>query len=227
MKFGRLLSLAVVAAGLLVLGSESRAALITLPTTANNLEGNSVVFSNPSTTFSFQNLTATNTSLSGIEVNPLSPLGTPSSGTAVPPFGFQLAGGVVSAAQGQTSDLLVNYTIVSALPITSVTLIANGGTSPGGSASISETFIDGNTGLADGSFFFTGAGTFTFVLPTPTTHLIVSKDINVVGGVNGASYSDVRNVVNGAIPEPASVVMLGCGLVGALGLGLRRARKTV
>jgi hypothetical protein len=228
MKFGRLLSLAVLAATMLV-GSESRASLITLSNTANNLSGNSFVIGDK--TFSFQNVTATNTVLSSIQVNPLSPVGTTQAG-AIPPFGFQLAGGVVSAAAGQSSDLLLNFTVTSSGPlITSVTLFATGGGLNGGSAIISETLTNGNGGGSEGSFSLSGGGQTTFVLTGPATNnLIVSKDINVNGGSAGgsgtASYSDVRNVFNQGVPEPASVVMLGCGLVGVLGLSLRRMKKT-
>jgi len=73
-----------------------------------------------------------------------------------------------------------------------------------------------------------GGGQVTFVLTGPTTNILkVSKDINATAATGaGASYSDVRNLVNQTIPEPTSVVMLGCGLVGVLGLGLRRTKKT-
>ena len=60
------------------------------------------------------------------------------------------------------------------------------------------------------------------MLPTPTTVLTISKDINANGGSSTggiASYSDVRNLINtgGVIPEPASVVMLGAGLTESSG----------
>jgi len=229
MKLGRLLSLAVVAAGLVVIGSESRAASITLPTTANNLAGNSVLFGPPSTTFAFTGVTPTNTTLSGIVVNPLSPVGTASNTTATPPFGFQLAGSVVGASgSGVSSDLLITYTATTTGPnFVSMTLFATGSFTGTGSASIGETIINGNTNLVEGSFNLSGGGQVTFVLPTPTNNLLVSKDINALSGTNGSgSYSDVRNVINITIPEPASVVMLGCGLVGVLGIGLRRTKKT-
>jgi len=231
MNFGRVLSLAAVTAGLLLIGSESRAASINLPNTANNLQGNSVAFGPPSTTFAFTQVTAGGSQppvLSGITVNALS--GSTSNLLAVPPFGFQLAGSVVSATQGNTSDLLVVYTVTSAVPIVSVTLFATGGAANGGSSLISETLTNGNGNTPDGSFSLV-SGQVTFTLPTPTTVLIISKDINANGGSSAggiASYSDVRNLINtgGVIPEPASVVMLGAGLMGVLGFGLRRTKKT-
>ena len=96
-------------------------------------------------------------------------------------------------------------------------------------ALISETLTNGNGNTPEGSFSLV-SGQVTFTLPTPTTVLIISKDINANGGSSTggiASYSDVRNLINtGVIPEPASVVMLGAGLMGVLGLGLRRTKKT-
>jgi len=239
MKLGRLLSLAVVTAGLVLIGSESRAA--TLPASAATVAAGlpySVPFpAAPGWTIVFNAVTAGGSQppvLSGIQVNALSLAGSPnqpqpSSTLAVPPIGFQVAGGVTSATTGNSSDLLLNVTVTSPVPIVSVTLVATGGASGSGASIISETLTNGNGGGADGSFSLVGGGQVTFVLPTPTNNLIVSKDINsnggsIAGGI--ASYSDVRNSFNTVIPEPASVVMLGCGLVGVLGLGLRRTKKT-
>jgi hypothetical protein len=215
-------------------GTESRAAAISLPTTANLLQGNTVAFAPPTTTFSFTALTPTGTNggtptLSSIQVAPLSPVGAATNTAAVPPFGFALNGSVVSVAQGQTGDLLVQYTVTSAVPILQLILSATGGGFSGGSASISETITNNNGGGADGSFTLGNGGTVIFTLPTPTTSITVSKDINANGGSSvggGASYSSVSNLVVTTVPEPASVVMLGCGLVGAIGLGLRRTKKT-
>jgi hypothetical protein len=212
----------------MVIGTESRAAPISLPTTANLLAGNTVAFSPPAVTFSFTALTATNTVLSSIQVAPLSPVGALSNTSALPPFGFALNGSVVSAAQGQSSDLLVVYTVTSATPIFQLELSATGGAVNGGSALISETITNNNNNQVQ-SLNLAGGGTVFLTLTTPSTNVTVSKDINVNGGasVGGAgSYSSVSNLVITSVPEPASVVMLGCGLVGALGLGLRRTKKT-
>jgi hypothetical protein len=146
----------------------------------------------------------------------------------VAPFGFALNGSIVSAAQGQVSDLLITYNVTSATPILQVVLSATGGAVNGGVALISETITNANGGGGDGSFTLGGGGTVIFTLPTPSTSINISKDINANGGASaggGAEYSSVSNTVVTSVPEPASVVMLGCGLVGALGLGLRRTKK--
>ena len=221
----------LVAASLLLVGSESRAGSINLPNTADNLQGNTVPFPN---TWSFaftQVLPGGDTPpvLSEIQVNALSPLSpTTTNNNAVLPFGFQLAGVVVSATMGHTSDLLLNFIVTSPGPITTVTLEGNGGATPGAAARIDETFTNGLTGLQDGPpLSLTGGGTVTLTLPTPTTELVVSKDITANGGSDPggiASYSDVRNTFNvsGAVPpgvpEPASWAMLGIGLSGLLAI---------
>ena len=226
-KVERALSLAVVAAAwLLLIGSESRAGSINLPNTADNLQGNTVPFPH-NWTFAFTQVLASGTNLSGIQVNALSPLSpsTTTNSNAVLPFGFQLAGSVVSAATGQTSDLLLGFTVTSPGPITTVTLEGTGGATSGAGARIDERFTNGLTGLPDGTLSLTGGGTVTLTLSTPTTDLEVFKNITANGGtVAGgiASYSDVQNTFNvgsgAVVPEPASWAMLGIGLSGLLAI---------
>ena len=129
----------------------------------------------------------------------------------------------MSAAAGQTSDLLLSFTVTSPGPITTVTLEGTGGATSGAGARIDETFTNGLTSSADGTLSLTGGGTVTLTLPTPTTDLEVSKNITANGGtVAGgiASYSDVQNTFNvsGVVPEPASWAMLGIGLSGLLAI---------
>jgi len=200
-----------------------------LPNTADNLQGNTVPFPH-NWTFAFTQVLASGTNppvLSGIQVNALSPLSTTTTNSnAVLPFGFQLAGSIVSAVTGQTSDLLLSFTVTSPGPITTVTLEGTGGATSGAGARIDETFTNGLTGLADGTLSLTGGGTVTLTLSTPTTDLEVSKNITANGGtVAGgiASYSDVQNTFNvgtsgAVVPEPASWAMLGIGLSGLLAI---------
>jgi hypothetical protein len=241
MKLGRLLSLAVVTAGLVLIGSESRAAAVVLPSNAAVLATappNTVTYTAaPGWSIIFNAITAGGTQpqpLAAIAVNALSLAGSPnqpqpSSTLAVPPIGFQLTGSITSATQNNSSDLLIDYTVIAPVPIVSVTLVATGGSANGGASLISETITNLNGNTPDGNFSLGGGGQVTFVLPVASNMLRITKDINSNGGSNPggiASYSDVRNSFNTVIPEPASVVLLGCGLVGVLGLGLRRTKKT-
>jgi hypothetical protein len=234
-RLQHVLSLAVVAAAwLLLIGSESRAGTITLPNTANNLEGNTVDF--PHTwTFTFNLVTATGSGtaapdLSSIAVNAVSPLsGSTTNTNAVLPFGFALVGSVVSAATGQNQDLFLNFTVTAPKPIDTVILSGTGGATAGAFVRVDETFINGLTGLPDGSLSLSGGGTVTFTLPTPTTDLIVSKNIHADGGSaagGSASYSSVVNAFN-IVPEPAGAVMLGSGMLGVLGFALSRRKNKV
>jgi len=231
MKLGRILSLAAATAGLVLIGTESRAAPISLPNTANNLAGSTVTFGPPTTTFSFLTVTASGTGgalpvLSAINVLPLSPIGATSNGVAIPPFGFQLIGSSIAAAAGQTADLNLQYTVTSSANIVQLVLSAAGGASGGGAAVINETITNNNTSLPDGTLQLVGGGTVMLTLNVPSNNITITKDINVQGGSSGtANYSQVSNTVGFVVPEPASVVMLGCGLVGAFGLGLRRTKK--
>jgi len=232
MKFGHILRLAIVAAaGLLLGGSESGATSISLPTTADQLTSNSITFGPPSTTFSFVSVNASGTApptLSGITVNPLSPVGTSTNLTAGPPFGFDLTGSVVSANTGQTSELILTYMVQTTGPVfTSLNLYVDGTTS-GGTMSVTETLTNLNGGGSEGSFSTNSFDMpINYPIPVATSGLVIIKDIKVVGK---ATVIEVRDTVAAtqavSLPEPASVVMLVCGLAGVLGLSLCRRKKT-
>ena len=134
------------------------------------------------------------------------------------------AGGAgIVAGPNQVGDLLLNYRVISALPILSVTLFATGGATGNGSALITEIVTNTATGVVIGNATIV-SGTVTIVLTQALTDITISKDIAINGGTqvgaSGASYSDIRQTFNQIIPEPTSVVMLGLGLAGVAGLAL-------
>jgi len=65
-------------------------------------------------------------------------------------------------------------------------------------------------------------GNFVYTLSSPA---YIAPTIGVTNSNGGLSVAITETQIGG-VPEPASVVMLGSGLVGVIGLGLRRMKKT-
>ena len=73
-------------------------------------------------------------------------------------------------------------------------------------------------------------GSSPITLTQAASSITVTKDILATSGpVAGdlANYSVVTQTFTQAIPEPASIAMLGLGLVGIGGVSLRRRLRTV
>jgi len=129
--------------------------------------------------------------------------------------------GVFTAGAGTSVDYAISYdvTTTDGKPITDAYLSIGGFTNNGGtgSVSIAETIFNlGGTQLSKANFAVYGPGqsTDTTALLPPATTIVVEKDIVVNGGSNGATFSFVNQGFSTAIPEPASMALLGIGLSG-------------
>lgn len=158
-------------------------------------------------------------SAGGIVVTPITP-------TALV-AGFDFVGGFV-AGSGETADGVIHYTVTSLGPLIedwTVQILAGAATSTG-IGSVAEAASNGATLLA----FVSGHGnqmsqTATFA---PIGSLNISKDISANGGTasDGAAHvSEFTNTFSTVIPEPASMLLFGSGLLVLGGYVRRRPRK--
>jgi PEP-CTERM motif len=130
---------------------------------------------------------------------------------------------VASASQGVDSE--ISYTVTaSGVSITDLLLsMAGFGFTDGGDVSVAETaptpplsllVFDNATGMvASDSATFLGVSSLT-----------VTKDIAVVGGGSGTGHLSVvfNEFSTSSVPEPASMLLLGSGLIGLAGFVRRR-----
>jgi len=153
----------------------------------------------------------------------------PASGVAVTPvtgseLGFQFsAPWVASASQGVDSE--ISYTVTaSGTSITDLILsMAGFGFTDGGDVSVAETSVAPPLSL----LVFDNA---TGMVPSDTvtlagvSSLTVTKDIAVVGGGSGTGHLSVvfNEFSTSNVPEPASMLLLGSGLLGLAGYVRRR-----
>ena len=230
MKIARFSGLAAfAAAALLVVGSSSQAAFVPLPSNVGALLGNSAVVGDK--TFNFVSYTNTQNPVGG--GSPIAPGAVSVNAIPGPPIGFELSGPIAAVPNTVNSnDILLQYTVTApgSSPISAVTLTTNGNTSGSGFTEVVESVFTNNNG-GQGTFLgqiaVIGGGSATLSLGGLYSSLYIKKDIqfDVFSSAGTASFSFIDQTFT-QVPEPASVVMMGLGLVGAIG-AVRLRRKVV
>jgi hypothetical protein len=202
-RFGAAVLVAAVAL-LLAGGGQAWAGFVPLPATLDTLEpaGNFTTVQGPNELDTFRNFTYAPTPAtapppaSAITVSAFLP-GSPFSNFSG--LAFQ---GLFAAAANTTVDYDFSYVVTppQGFEITQILLQLSGFNNGGGTgqATINETLTNGLV----------------------TTHVVV------VGGSNGANFSNFNEgFASVAVPAPPSVILLGIGALGLLGYGWRRRRQ--
>jgi hypothetical protein len=127
--------------------------------------------------------------------------------------------GAMFAPKGTIVDYAISYTVTAAPGLSIVDAFLSGVFSTfggDGSVSIGETLFDAHTGALLGTMEASSppgsvSDSITFA---GVTSILVQKDIILVGGSAGASVSIINQGFSTAVPEPASMSLLGIGLSG-------------
>jgi len=144
--------------------------------------------------------------------------------------GFQFNPAFIESA-GKLQDVTITFTVTAApgTLIDDLSIGFNGSFGGTGSTNFSEKYctISASLGCTIFSVANPNGDLDKHITITPTTKLWITKDFGASAGVDGnAAISQVTNTYSNtsAVPEPASLSMMGLGLLG-LGLIGRRKRK--
>jgi hypothetical protein len=143
-------------------------------------------------------------------------------------FGLEFSGSMSVSGGNQSLDILFGYTVVaSAGLISDIHMSFNAGFTGDGHASVTEdvkTALVGGTNIGHAQVTNPPPGFDTTVfLSQQLAQVFVTKDIQLTSGPNGTAFiSSIDQFVSQTVPEPASLLLLGFGLVALCIIAARR-----